>query len=133
MAQVNGSLRPLTTRLSSDRVPSVKYSTLCPSRSDSPAAAMRAMPINFGEDSISGSSGSEVIGRTHVRHLFAYNNSVLEPCQMEKVVRRNAARRCDGHAADRDGKPAEAAFMKSCFPCHEKTKATDYVFTRYTP
>jgi hypothetical protein len=30
-----------------------------------------------------------------------------------------------------DGKHGEAAFMKSCFPCHEKAKATDLVFTRY--
>ena len=29
------------------------------------------------------------------------------------------------------GKPADAAFMKPCFPCHEKAKATDLVFTRY--
>lgn len=30
-----------------------------------------------------------------------------------------------------DGKPASAAFMKSCFPCHEKTTSTDLVFTHY--
>jgi hypothetical protein len=36
-----------------------------------------------------------------------------------------------GHFAD--GKPADAAFMKSCFPCHERAKATDFVFTHYTP
>jgi hypothetical protein len=36
-----------------------------------------------------------------------------------------------GHFAD--GKPGDAAFMKSCFPCHEKTKATDLVFTHYAP
>lgn len=30
-----------------------------------------------------------------------------------------------------DGKPGDAAFMKTCFPCHEKTKATDLVFTHY--
>jgi len=30
-----------------------------------------------------------------------------------------------------DGKPADAAFMKPCFPCHEKAKGTDLVFTRY--
>ncbi len=36
-----------------------------------------------------------------------------------------------GHFAD--GKPGTAAFMKSCFPCHEKTKATDLVFTHYAP
>ena len=33
----------------------------------------------------------------------------------------------------KDGKPGDAAFMKSCFPCHEKAQATDLVFTRYTP
>jgi Cytochrome P460 len=36
-----------------------------------------------------------------------------------------------GHFAN--GKAGDAAFMKSCFPCHEKAKATDFVFTRYTP
>ena len=36
-----------------------------------------------------------------------------------------------GHFAN--GKHGEAAFMKSCFPCHEKAKATDLVFTRYVP
>jgi len=32
-----------------------------------------------------------------------------------------------------DGKPADAAFMQPCFPCHEKAKETDLVFTRYAP
>jgi hypothetical protein len=32
-----------------------------------------------------------------------------------------------------DGKPGDAAFMKSCFPCHEKAKGSDLVFTRYAP
>jgi hypothetical protein len=32
-----------------------------------------------------------------------------------------------------DGKPGEAEFMKSCFPCHEKAKGSDFVFTRYAP
>ena len=31
-----------------------------------------------------------------------------------------------------DGKPADAAFMKPCFPCHEQAKASDLVFTRYS-
>ena len=30
-----------------------------------------------------------------------------------------------------DGKAADAAFMKPCFPCHAQTKASDLVFTRY--
>jgi hypothetical protein len=34
-----------------------------------------------------------------------------------------------GHFAD--GKPGDAAFMKSRFPCHEKAKGSDLVFTRY--
>ena len=32
-----------------------------------------------------------------------------------------------------DGKSADAAFMKPCFPCHQKAKDTDLVFTRYAP
>ena len=36
-----------------------------------------------------------------------------------------------GHFAD--GKPGDAAFMKSCFPSHEKAKSTDFVFTHYVP
>jgi len=38
-----------------------------------------------------------------------------------------------GFAHFQDGKPGAAAFMKTCFPCHEKTQATDLVFTRYAP
>ena len=30
-----------------------------------------------------------------------------------------------------NGKPADAAFMKPCFPCHAQEKAHDLVFTRY--
>jgi len=32
-----------------------------------------------------------------------------------------------------NGKPADAAILKSCFPCHEPAKATDLIYTRYTP
>ena len=32
-----------------------------------------------------------------------------------------------------NGKPADAAFMKPCFPCHQKANGTDLVFTRYAP
>jgi hypothetical protein len=31
------------------------------------------------------------------------------------------------------GKPATAAFMKPCYPCHAKEAAHDLVFTRYAP
>ena len=33
----------------------------------------------------------------------------------------------------KDGKPADEAFMKTCFPCHNQAKARDLVFTRYAP
>jgi hypothetical protein len=38
-----------------------------------------------------------------------------------------------GFAHFQDSKPGAAAFMKSCFPCHDKTKATDLVFTHDAP
>ena len=38
-----------------------------------------------------------------------------------------------GFATFVDGKPAAAASMQSCFPCHQKACATDLVFTRYAP
>jgi hypothetical protein len=38
-----------------------------------------------------------------------------------------------GYGHFQDGKPRTDAFMNTCFPCHEKTKASDYVFTHYTP
>jgi hypothetical protein len=34
---------------------------------------------------------------------------------------------------DKDGKPADEALLKTCFPCHEPAKARDFVFTRYAP
>jgi hypothetical protein len=38
-----------------------------------------------------------------------------------------------GFAHFQDGKPANADFMKPCFPCHQKAAGTDLVFTRYAP
>lgn len=32
-----------------------------------------------------------------------------------------------------DGKPAAATSMKGCFPCHDKIRERDLVFTRYAP
>lgn len=32
-----------------------------------------------------------------------------------------------------DDKPVDDAFMKTCFPCHQKIKDRDLVFTRYAP
>ena len=34
---------------------------------------------------------------------------------------------------NKEGKPADEAKLKTCFPCHEPVKARDFVFTRYAP
>jgi hypothetical protein len=53
---------------------------------------------------------------------------------MIKDSRKYAATGGWGFGHFQDGKPSgDPAFMKTCFPCHEKTKATDLVFTRYAP
>src|SRR5271167_908385 len=38
-----------------------------------------------------------------------------------------------GFAQFKDGKPAEDALLKTCFPCHQPAKAQDLVFTHYSP
>ena len=38
-----------------------------------------------------------------------------------------------GFAQFKDGKPADEALLKTCFPCHEPVKARNFVFTRYAP
>jgi hypothetical protein len=38
-----------------------------------------------------------------------------------------------GFAQFNDGKPAEAASIKACFPCHVPAKGHDFVFTHYAP
>ena len=34
---------------------------------------------------------------------------------------------------DKDGKPADEAKLKTCFPCHQPFQIGDFVFTRYAP
>ena len=34
---------------------------------------------------------------------------------------------------DKNGRPADEAKHKTCFPCHEPAKASDFVFTHYAP
>jgi hypothetical protein len=38
-----------------------------------------------------------------------------------------------GFAQFKDGKAADEALLKTCFPCHEPVKACDFVFTHYAP
>jgi hypothetical protein len=52
---------------------------------------------------------------------------------MVKDSRKYAATDGWGFAQFKDGKPADEAVHKSCFPCHEPAKARDFVFTHYAP
>ena len=52
---------------------------------------------------------------------------------MVKDSRRYAATGGWGFAQFKDGKPADEALLKTCFPCHVPVKARDFVFTHYAP
>ncbi len=52
---------------------------------------------------------------------------------MVKDSKKYAATGGWGFAQFNDGKPADEAAHKTCFPCHEPAKARDFVFTRYAP
>jgi hypothetical protein len=52
---------------------------------------------------------------------------------MVKDSKKYAATGGWGFAQFKDGKPADEAVLKTCFPCHEPAKARDFVFTRYSP
>jgi len=38
-----------------------------------------------------------------------------------------------GYGHFNDGKPADEAMLKTCYPCHRAIQARDFVFTRYAP
>ena len=87
-----------------------------------------------------------IIAALHYRHVPSdENNKVFGKVQsfvpgaptniqfMVKDSTKYAATGGWGFAHFQDGKAGDAVFMKSCFPCHEKAKATDLVFTHYAP
>ncbi len=87
-----------------------------------------------------------IIAALHYRYVpSAENNKVFGQAQsfvpgaptniqfMVKASTKYAATGGWGFGHFQDGKAADAAFMKPCFPCHQKAKATDYVFTHYAP
>jgi len=52
---------------------------------------------------------------------------------MVKDSKKYAATGGWGFAQFKDGKPADEALLKTCFPCHEPVEARDFVFTHYAP
>ena len=87
-----------------------------------------------------------IIAALHYEHApSAENNKVFGQAQsfvagaptniqfMVKDSTKYAATGGWGFATFIDGKPAAAASMKSCFPCHNQASASDLVFTHYAP
>jgi Cytochrome P460 len=87
-----------------------------------------------------------IIAALHYKHVASEeNNKVFGQAQsfvagsatniqfMVKDSTKYAATGGWGFATFIDGKPAAAASMKSCFPCHNQAKASDLVFTHYAP
>jgi hypothetical protein len=87
-----------------------------------------------------------IIAALHYGHApSAENNKVFGQAQsfvpgpptniqfMVKDSTKYAATGGWGFATFVDGKPAAAASMKSCFPCHNQANASDLVFTHYAP
>ena len=52
---------------------------------------------------------------------------------MVKDSKKYAATGGWGFAQFKEGKPAEEALLKTCFPCHVPVKDRDFVFTHYAP
>jgi len=52
---------------------------------------------------------------------------------MVKDSRKYASTGGWGFAQFNDGKPADEAVHKTCFPCHEIVRSRDFVFNRYAP
>jgi hypothetical protein len=87
-----------------------------------------------------------IIAALHYRHVPSEENNKVfgreqsfvpgPPTNIQFMVKdsiKYAATGGWGFAHFQDGKPGEGAFMQTCFPCHNKAKATDLVFTRYAP
>ena len=87
-----------------------------------------------------------IIAALHYRHVSSEeNNKVFGRAQsfvpgpptnvqfMVKDSKKYAATGGWGFAHFNDGKPADEAMLKTCFPCHAPAKDRDFVFTRYAP
>lgn len=87
-----------------------------------------------------------IIAALHYRYLSSEeNNKVFGQAQsfvagpptnvqsMVKDSKKYAATGGWGFAHFSDGKPADEAMMKTCYPCHEPAKGHDFVYTRYAP
>jgi len=73
---------------------------------------------------------NKVFGRTQSFVAGAPKNGIQF---MVKDSKKYAATGGWGYGHFDDGKPADEAVLKKCFPCHQAIKDRDFVFTRYSP
>jgi hypothetical protein len=88
-----------------------------------------AMIVRLAWSYVSSEENNKVFGRAQSFVAGPPINIQL----MVKDSRKYAATGGWGFAQFKDGKPADEALHKTCFPCHEPGKARDFVFTRYAP
>jgi hypothetical protein len=87
-----------------------------------------------------------IIAALHYRHVSSEENNKVfgreqsfvpgPPTNVQFMVKdskKYAATGGWGFAHFNDGKPADEAMLKTCFPCHTPAKDRDFVFTRYAP
>ena len=99
----------------------------------------------YREGTIPFPDGTIIAALHYVHAPNAENNKIFggpqsftpgTPTNIQFVVKdsvRYAATGGWGFGHFQNGKPADAAFMQPCFPCHAQEKAHDLVFTRYAP
>ena len=87
-----------------------------------------------------------IIAALHYRHIPSEENNKVfgqsqsfvagPPTNVQFMVKDSKAYASTGgwgFAHFNDGKPADEAVLKTCFPCHQKIQDRDLVFTRYAP
>lgn len=80
-------------------------------------------------DDVASEEDNKVFGRAQAFTAGSPRNIQF----MVKDSQKYAATGGWGFADFTDGKPADEAMHKTCFPCHVPVKARDFVFTRYAP
>lgn len=89
-----------------------------------------------------------IIAALHYRHVPSDENNAVfgtaqsfvpgAPTNIQFMVKDSAKYAATGgwgfaHFNASDSKPGDDAFMKTCWPCHQKANKSDFVFTRYAP
>jgi hypothetical protein len=108
---------------------------------DEAIKAYREGKLPFPEGSIIARIAWSYVASEENNKIFGRNQSFVPGAApdwylqfMVKDSKKYAATGGWGYAQfNKDGKPADEAMLKTCFPCHEPVKARDFVFTRYAP